>query len=526
MDGLAIAASLTEVRKAAEGGFVRSIYEPLRGTLIVHVYAEGETRRILIAPRRAAIHVAKLELPNPATPSRFAMLLRRRLGGGRIVAVTQRGWDRVVTIDVERRDGRTLRAYRLVAELVGIHGNLHLLEGERIVGSAYRDRRNPPGATYAPVPSQQRLDPKRLSAEGLAAHLQGRPAAAALARAVDGVGRQTAEDLLRAAGDHAADRLAEAIVAELRRLVERVEAPRGHLLPEEGRATFYPVFASTPTGGTFGEALDATAGGIQAGEDGEHEVDQIERAIAARRRTLGKLRDWLDGAADADRLQGIGDLLMIHHREIPAKAERAVLTDPRTGREETIALAPSLGAIENAQRFYERAKRLRRGRPHVRSRICRVEEEIGALERAVIAREAGEPIADEAAALLRRRRPPAAAPEGKQEAARLEHEGFTILVGRSAKENDRLLRDARPDDLWLHAKGHAGAHVVVRRGGRREIPRAVIEQAARLAAERSRGRGERRVEVLVTEAKHVRKRKGAAAGLANVLEGDTLTIDL
>ena len=137
MDGLAIAASLQEVR-AAEGGFLRSIYQPTRSAFVLHVFA-GRNRRILLAPRHAAIHVTELGLANPPEPSSFVMLLRRHLRGGRILAVRQRGWDRVVTFDIERREGRAQQDHPLVS---GRQRHL-LAPGRAVAGDA------PPGAVAA-----------------------------------------------------------------------------------------------------------------------------------------------------------------------------------------------------------------------------------------------------------------------------------------------------------------------------------------------------------------------------------------
>jgi len=66
MDGLAIAASLSEIRDAAEGGLVRTVYRPERGVFLLHVYA-GRPIRILISPIDAAIHLTGLRFENPPT---------------------------------------------------------------------------------------------------------------------------------------------------------------------------------------------------------------------------------------------------------------------------------------------------------------------------------------------------------------------------------------------------------------------------------------------------------------------------
>lgn len=96
-----------------------------------------------------------------------------------------------------------------------------------------------------------------------------------------------------------------------------------------------------------------------------------------------------------------------------------------------------------------------------------------------------------------------------------ERDGFLILVGRGARENDRLtFRVAAPGDLWLHASGYAGSHVVVRNPDRLpSLPREVVECAAQLAAFHSKAREARgKVEVHLCRAGDVRKPKGWPPG--------------
>lgn len=101
----------------------------------------------------------------------------------------------------------------------------------------------------------------------------------------------------------------------------------------------------------------------------------------------------------------------------------------------------------------------------------------------------------------------------------VELDGFEILVGKGARENDELtLRVARPRDLWLHAAGYAGSHVVVKLPeGVDDAPRAVIERAAELAAWHSKAREARgKVVVHLCRAEDVRKRRGAPAGQVEI----------
>lgn len=107
-----------------------------------------------------------------------------------------------------------------------------------------------------------------------------------------------------------------------------------------------------------------------------------------------------------------------------------------------------------------------------------------------------------------------------------ERHGWEILVGKSARDNDNLtFRIARPADLWLHATGYAGSHVVVRNPEEGKVPREVIEAAAQLAAFHSKARGARgKVDVHLCRAAAVRKRPGAPRGQVIVRGGEIVKV--
>jgi len=92
-------------------------------------------------------------------------------------------------------------------------------------------------------------------------------------------------------------------------------------------------------------------------------------------------------------------------------------------------------------------------------------------------------------------------------------EGFTILVGRHSIGNERLLRDAAPDDVWLHAKDVPGSHVLIRAEGK-PVPEGTLLLAAKLAAWFSQARGQR-TRVDYTRRKLVKKVPGGAPGMVH-----------
>jgi len=93
-------------------------------------------------------------------------------------------------------------------------------------------------------------------------------------------------------------------------------------------------------------------------------------------------------------------------------------------------------------------------------------------------------------------------------------DGASILVGRTGRANDRLtFKIAGPEDFWLHAQGHPGAHVVIRNPRRLSQPTAAtLDEAAKLAAWYSGARSEGQVDVHWTRRKYVRRVRGAPTG--------------
>ena len=92
--------------------------------------------------------------------------------------------------------------------------------------------------------------------------------------------------------------------------------------------------------------------------------------------------------------------------------------------------------------------------------------------------------------------------------------GFQVLAGKSSENNDLLtLKHAKPDDLWFHARGSSGSHVVLKMGSAKGEPsKRAIQQAASIAAYYSKMKNASMIPVVMTEKKYVRKPKGVAAG--------------
>jgi predicted ribosome quality control (RQC) complex YloA/Tae2 family protein len=97
-------------------------------------------------------------------------------------------------------------------------------------------------------------------------------------------------------------------------------------------------------------------------------------------------------------------------------------------------------------------------------------------------------------------------------------EGFEVLIGRSAADNDALtFRVGKPGDGWLHvAGGTPGSHVIIKNPERCPVPKSVVERAASFAAWYSKARAGGNVEVHYCKVSDVRKPRGAPAGMVQL----------
>jgi predicted ribosome quality control (RQC) complex YloA/Tae2 family protein len=92
-------------------------------------------------------------------------------------------------------------------------------------------------------------------------------------------------------------------------------------------------------------------------------------------------------------------------------------------------------------------------------------------------------------------------------------DGFTLLIGKNSRQNEEVtFHQATANDIWLHARGVPGAHVIIKAAGR-EVPRSTIEQAGSLAAYYSQARGSTNVPVDYTLQRYVRHMKGGGPGM-------------
>ena len=117
------------------------------------------------------------------------------------------------------------------------------------------------------------------------------------------------------------------------------------------------------------------------------------------------------------------------------------------------------------------------------------------------------------------------APDRSRPLRYLSAEGFAILVGRNARQNEIVTFDeVGPEDLWLHVRDAPGSHVVIRSGGL-PVGEDTMRAAAQLAAYYSRLRNEKGVAVAVTRRRFVTRAPGGRPGLVHMRNEETLLVE-
>jgi predicted ribosome quality control (RQC) complex YloA/Tae2 family protein len=471
------------------------------------------------------------------------------LRGMRLTAVQARRGDRVLvlTFGTASRFGVESES-RLVLELVPRYGNVVLLRDRLVVAAAKQfspaeneARAVQVGLPYEPPPLPQ----ASLDFAGFTRALEAAADAKARTRALGGslpeLPRLLAESVVARADAQAwpsATRLAAWLDERGRAELAAAEHAAGqdgpvHVYRDErgGIAAAhvagleqYAALAHETVPSLLEVFEEARSALVRArrGDATERRRASLLARLAKRARAteaeLASVAARLADAAARDRLRESGDALFTHAHEIPAGAAAYV---PPTNPGLTIELDPELDPKENAQRYYARYRKAADALPHLERRRALLASRRDALD--VLAFEAERADAPTLAELepdldSLEGRPPQRAPQAaakRRAPLRVERpSGARIYVGRSPRENAEItFRIARADDLWFHARGVPGSHVVLQAPDGAPPAEDDLDAAADLAATHSKARNAPRVEIDYTERKYVRKQRDAGPGL-------------
>jgi len=433
----------------------------------------------------------------PSTPLERALAAR---AVGEVTALRQEKLDRVLILEFSGRGGFVSKPpVRLIFELTGRNANLLLTDPEgRILAldrpvpaRLNRYRELLPGRPYRPPPPYQKRDPRTLGPADLAP-LAGKPLKRIVAL-VDGLGPRAVGFLAQRAGLDPDRPLTPDDLPRLHRALQAL------LEDPEVLARAEPA----------GPDLEALRRPLLAAL--EKEARALVRRIADHQRNLARR----DRARERKRT---AELLLAYAHRVPRGAKEVELPDFESGRPVRIPLDPEKTPVENAEALFQAARKDEAAAEKAARLLVRTRANLERVRAEIEALKAASP-----EELRRRLKAQKAAPPRVGLRFRSPG-GLEAWVGRNARENEALLRLARPDDLWFHVQGLPGSHVVLRTGGK-PAPLPDLLFAARLAAYHSRARGERNAPVDYTRRKYVRKVRKAPPGTVTYSQAKTLFVD-
>ena len=545
-----------ELRQTIADGQIRHIEQINATDIVLKISASADVSFLLLSAH--SVHARAHLVSKPARAnnrSHFADFLMKHLIRGTIRSIEQVGLDRILYIDIEPRGVLETAPKRLIGEFMGKHSNLILIDSgtgkilesiKHVDDEMSRRRQVLPGLSYQPPPAQAKHDPFKLSQEEFTTIFEDssqRDAARAILRHVDGFSPLLAKEVvLRASPDGPVTELWDAYQS----LLGELGSP--HIFVDGKKMLGVAPLRLHLGGGqpqpfeTMSQALDHYHEQVITQE---HEVAQrqallqaLEKRGAGTEEKITALEMEMERAENAEEYRIQGELINANlHRIKRGQTQVTVQNyyEPDTP-DMVIELEPSLLPAQNAQQYFKRYSKAKRGKSILANLISDQEANVERLRHyremvdSATGLEAQMQVRQEfiSAGLLtdpQKHRKKSA--EEKSFRRYTSSNGFSIYVGRSTKENDLLtLKIARKHDIWLHAKQIPGSHVIIRNPERKEqIPMPTLLEAARAAAFFSRSGKSENVPVDYTSVRYVTKPKGSAPGYVHYTHEKTLFVD-
>ena len=523
-----------ELDDALAGGKVNKIIQPSRDEVALLLYAGGRTRQLVLNTHasfaRACLSSKRRTAPD-AAPN-FCMLLRKHLSGATLLHVSQQGFERILAFAFDCA-GEFTRAERvLYAEIMGKYSNLILTENGTILGAlkvsslqeSYK-RALFPGVRYLPPAPQDKADPTDpAQTAARLASFRGGDAAEFFFANLAGLAMPTCRLLAQETGADGAGPFSDpaALAAKIRDFVLSDEcAPAIERV--NGKAVDFHVRGAGERVETVNEAADACYAERETERDVADKKRRLESIVQARRKKeekkLSILCERERACAEMERDRLFGELITSNIYAIARGADCAEVTDytDPNGRTVRIPLDKTLTAAQNAQKYYKKYNKQKRTLAALAPQKAETLAELDYAQSMLAALARAETLADlsEAEEELRAEGLLPPLPKKKVAAAapyRLFRVGaFTVAAGRNNVQNDRLLRESAPDDVWLHTQKYHSAHVVIRTNGKKPTDEALLA-AAEICAWFSDAQAGSKVPVDYCARKFVKKPSKAKAG--------------
>ncbi|MCL2708476.1 MAG: NFACT family protein, partial [Defluviitaleaceae bacterium] len=417
-DGTMIAGVVGELREKILNGRIDKITQPEPDEIVLAVRGRGENLRLLLtanasSPRLCLTEQAKA---SPQDAPLFCMVMRKHIGGGRIVGIEQPGFERIVDLHIESPNEMGDRTQkRLIIEIMGKHSNIALLGANgAILGAAKHIthekssvREVLPGIIYERPPSGGKTDPREINRSDFIEVINNEAMRQAkiqqaFSMAFNGIGPLTACEICARAGIDPAgyagaltpvqtkslfDKLAEilAIAGEPQKTYYIYRDEKN--IPFDLTAFDYKIHLRSRR-----ETYDSVSEAVEVfyrARDDEYRLAQktsgLRRTVAAQNERCMKkrmlLKQSIADSQDRERLRENGELLTAYMHQIKTGADEFIAEDfNNPGEFVSIPLDPILSPSENAQAYFKRYNKKKRAYAALLEQSKQNEDEIDYLE--------------------------------------------------------------------------------------------------------------------------------------------------
>ena len=565
-DGITVAALTKELKETICDGRIAKIAQPESDELLLTIKTKEGQRRLSISASASLplIYLTNDNKPSPMTAPNFCMLLRKHIGNGRIVDVSQPGLERIIQLRIEHLDELgDLRQKTLVVEIMGKHSNIIFCdEKDQVIDSIKHVpaqmssvREVLPGRPYFIPDTMEKQDPLTAADEDFSQALRGKPMRIpkAVYTSFTGISPVVAEEICYLAGidsQMTASDLTDDMLTHLYRQFQ-------YYMEDVRNGAFNPViyfegntpkeFSALPLThfqnlekkeyGSISEVLStyyATRNALVRIRQKSADLRHIVQTALERNRKKYELQSrQLKDTENRDLYKVYGELINAYGYQLPEGSKELTALNYYTGEEITIPLDPVKTPQENAQKYFARYNKQKRTYEALTELISETGDEIRYLESVESALDIAlyeedlTQIKEELsqAGYIRRRQQKKKAKFLSRPLHYVSSDGYHMYVGKNNLQNEELtFHFASGNDWWFHAKGVPGSHVILKSGGD-EVPDRTFEEAGRLAAYYSKNRGSEKAEIDYIEKKHVKKVNGGRPGFVIYHTNYSLVID-
>ena len=449
------------------GAQIQKVVQTTYDVLSLNVYKEGKASTILIAltPGACRIHETFRAVPRSDKPLRFAEFLKSRIKDGRIDEAVQLGTDRIVRLSVRHGEER----FRLYVRLWSNAANVVVTDEAGTVLDAMR------------------RSPKRGEVTG---------------------GRYVPEEEIAA----------KAAIA--------VSAAEGTEVKPVKEFSVRELSGD----GSFNERVDAWyaehAGALSLETLREQTRKAYETRINRLSASLESLEEKRADYAAADKWKQYGDIVMANIGTVPPGSEWLETVNFYSGETVRIRLEQKKTLPQTAEGYYEQYRKAKNGLADVEAELEAGRATLGSLE-ADLSRLLSEENPLRLLKALRSLKSVSKPEDKKRPGLSFRRNGWRLIVGRAAAENDELLRrHVKGSDLWLHARDYPGSYVFVKAKAGKTFPLDVLLDAGNLALFYSKGRNAGEGDLYYTQAKYLRRAKDGPKGLVLPTQEKNLRVKL